>query len=82
VRRVEFSADGGRSWNDADVEDLRDRHGWTGWSYAWDAEPGDHELCARATDAAGNTQPLDAAETWNQGGYGVNAVQRVPVRVT
>jgi len=81
VRRVEFSADGGRSWNDADVEDLRDRHGWTGWSYAWDAEPGDHELCARATDAAGNTQPLDAAETWNQGGYGVNAVQRVPVRV-
>jgi sulfane dehydrogenase subunit SoxC len=28
-----------------------------------------------------NTHPLDSSETWNQGGYGVNAVQRVPVRV-
>ena len=45
-------------------------------------EPGDYELCVRATDAAGNTQPLDVADAWNQGGYGVNAVQRVAVRVT
>ena len=44
-------------------------------------EPGDYELCVRATDAAGNAQPLDSTETWNQGGYGVNAVQRVAVRV-
>ena len=28
----------------------------------------------RATDAAGNVQPLDSSETWNRGGYGVNAV--------
>ena len=46
------------------------------------AEPGDYELCVRATDSAGNVQPLDSAATWNQGGYGVNAVQRVAVRVT
>ena len=57
-------------------------HGWSGWSCDWDAEPGDHELCVRATDRAGNAQPLDSAEAWNQGGYGVNAVQRVAVRVT
>ena len=57
-------------------------HGWSAWSYEWDAEPGDHELCARATDAEGNTQPLDAGDAWNQGGYAVNAVQRVAVRVT
>ena len=43
--------------------------------------PSEHELCARATDATGDTQPLDAADVWNVGGYGVNAVQRVPVRV-
>jgi DMSO/TMAO reductase YedYZ molybdopterin-dependent catalytic subunit len=81
VRRVEFSADGGATWVDADLEAAADRHGWRGWSLTWAAEPGEHELCVRATDAAGNTQPLDVAETWNQGGYGVNAVQRVPVRV-
>ena len=25
----------------------------------WDAEPGEHELCCRATDAAGNAQPIE-----------------------
>ena len=83
VERVEFSADGGRTWEDARLEASNGRHGWTAWSHEWEpAEPGDYELCVRATDAAGNVQPLDSAETWNRGGYGVNAVQRVAVRVT
>jgi sulfane dehydrogenase subunit SoxC len=83
VPRVEFSADGGRSWQDARLQERNGPHGWSAWSYEWDAdEPGDYELCARATDSAGNVQPLDSSEAWNQGGYGVNAVQRVPVRVT
>jgi sulfane dehydrogenase subunit SoxC len=82
VCRVEFSADGGRTWQDARLEEPNGKHGWSGWSCDWDAEPGDHELCVRATDRAGNAQPLDSAAAWNQGGYGVNAVQRVPVRVT
>jgi sulfane dehydrogenase subunit SoxC len=83
VTRVEFSADGGRTWADARLEQPNGRHGWSAWSYDWDArEPGEYELCVRATDSAGNAQPLDSAETWNQGGYAVNAVQRVTVRVT
>jgi len=43
--------------------------------------PGEHELCVRATDAAGETQPLSAEGAWNYGGYGVNVVQRVRVTV-
>jgi DMSO/TMAO reductase YedYZ molybdopterin-dependent catalytic subunit len=82
VARVEFSPDGGRSWADAQLERPVAEHGWTAWSYLWDAEPGVHELCVRATDAAGAVQPLDPAEAWNQGGYGVNAVQRLALRVT
>ena len=83
VEHVEFSADGGRTWADAELEDPLGRHGWAGWSYVWEAtEPGDYELCVRATAASGETQPVDADELWNQGGYGVNAVQRVAVRVT
>jgi sulfane dehydrogenase subunit SoxC len=82
VCRVEFSADGGRTWQDARLEEPNGKHGWSGWACDWDAVPGDHELCVRATDRAGNVQPLDSAATWNQGGYGVNAVQRMPVRVT
>jgi DMSO/TMAO reductase YedYZ molybdopterin-dependent catalytic subunit len=83
ISRVEFSADGGRTWSDARLEQQPAKHGWTAWGCTWDAgEPGDYELCVRATDAAGNTQPLDVADTWNQGGYAVNAVQRVHVRVS
>jgi len=82
VRHVEFSTDGGRTWAGARLEQPVTKHGWGTWSYEWDArEPGDYELCVRATDAAGNTQPLDPADAWNQGGYAVNAVQRVPVHV-
>ena len=83
VSRVEFSADGGRTWDDARLQERMGRHGWSAWSYAWDAgPPGEYELCVRASDSAGAVQPLDSAATWNQGGYAVNAVQRVAVRVT
>jgi sulfane dehydrogenase subunit SoxC len=83
VRRVEFSADAGLTWADARLEEPVGAHGWTAWSHVWEAgEAGDYELCVRATDAAGDSQPVDVAETWNQGGYAVNAVQRVAVRVT
>jgi DMSO/TMAO reductase YedYZ molybdopterin-dependent catalytic subunit len=82
VERVEFSPDGGRTWDDAELGEPVGRYAWIPWSYEWDArEPGEYELCVRATDAAGNTQPTNNDEAWNLGGYGVNVVQRVPVLV-
>jgi sulfane dehydrogenase subunit SoxC len=81
VRSVDFSADGGSTWAPARLEDEAGVHGWRGWSYAWEATPGHHQLCARAVDAEGRTQPLDPGDVWNTGGYAVNAVQRVEVRV-
>lgn len=81
VERVEFSADGGGSWHDADLGEALGPYGWAPWSIEWDARAGEHELCARATDASGKTQPISGEEVWNQGGYGINAVQRVPVQV-
>jgi hypothetical protein len=81
VERVEFSADGGGSWYEAVLGGSVGRYGWTSWSSEWDAPPGEYELCTRATDASGKTQPAEGEEVWNQGGYGINVVQRVPVRV-
>lgn len=81
IHRVEFSADGGATWTEARVEAAASPHGWTAWSCDWDAGPGEHELCVRATDAAGNSQPPQPDDGWNMSGYAVNAVQRVPVRV-
>ena len=52
---------------------------WRGWSFEWEAAPGEHELACRATDAAGDVQPL--AAPWNYQGMGNNVVQRVNVSV-
>src|SRR5215218_3266583 len=79
VARVEVSVDGGASWQPAQLEPQPSPWAWAGWSCPWDATPGSYQLCSRATDAAGNTQPLDPP--WNTGGYANNAVQRVKVTV-
>jgi sulfane dehydrogenase subunit SoxC len=83
VERVEFSSDGGRTWADAELGEPVGSYAWVGWSYEWDVrEPGEYELCVRATDATGKTQAVDEAEAWNVGGYGVNLIQRVPASVS
>jgi DMSO/TMAO reductase YedYZ molybdopterin-dependent catalytic subunit len=81
VARVEVSTDGGSTWADAWINrELEGPWAWYGWSFAWHAsQPGAHVLCCRATDEAGDTQPLEPE--WNLGGYENNSVQRVPVVV-
>jgi len=80
ITRVEVSADGGASWADAELGTAPGPHAWRAWSYVWRPDgDGEHELCCRASDAAGHVQPLEPA--WNLGGYCNNAVQRVPVTV-
>jgi hypothetical protein len=74
-----MSTDGGATWHDARLGEPLSPFAWVGWRYDWTAEPGEHELCCRATDAAGNTQPL--APPWNFDGFCNNAVQRVRVVV-
>ncbi len=80
IERVEVSVDAGRSWSDARLGAQDSVWSWVGWEWEWEAaEPGAYELCCRATDAAGNAQPVDAP--WNLGGYANNEVQRVSVTV-
>jgi DMSO/TMAO reductase YedYZ molybdopterin-dependent catalytic subunit len=80
ILSVEVSTDGGMRWDAADLDaEPDDVAMWRGWRFSWDAEPGDHELCCRATDRAGEVQPLQPE--WNRGGYANNAVQRLPVHV-
>lgn len=80
IERVEVSSDHGQTWNDALVEAAVGRYAWHRWTYDWSPRAtGETELWCRATDAAGNTQPVDPV--WNRGGYAVNAVHRVQVVV-
>ena len=81
VTQVQVSADHGRAWHDATLDDKElGPYAWRSWSWTWEPEaPGEYELWCRARDAAGNDQPVTA--DWNVKGYANNAVQRVPVAV-
>ncbi|CAN5130430.1 sulfite oxidase [soil metagenome] len=79
ITAVEVSTDGGATWFPAEVAPAAGPHAWHRFTATWEATPGEHEVCCRATDASGDTQPVDSA--WNLGGYAANGIHRVPVTV-
>jgi len=79
IIRVEVSL-GDRRWQRATLTDPGHPHGWYSWELpARLEEPGSITARARATDAAGRTQPSQPA--WNPRGYANNAVHHVQIRV-
>jgi DMSO/TMAO reductase YedYZ molybdopterin-dependent catalytic subunit len=66
-------------WREASLDPATGRYAWRGWRFEWHATPGEHELMCRATDADGETQPIEPR--FDRGGFGNNAVQRVHVTV-
>jgi DMSO/TMAO reductase YedYZ molybdopterin-dependent catalytic subunit len=80
IARVEVSVNGG-DWQEARLVSERNRYSWQWWELMTRAEqPGELRLRARATDLAGRVQP-ERAE-WNRLGYGNNAIQEIPIRVS
>ncbi len=80
IARVEVSVNGG-DWQEARLVSERNRSSWQWWEVITRVEQSaDLILRARATDLAGRTQP-ERAE-WNRLGYGNNAIQAVPIRVS
>src|SRR5262245_19894092 len=81
ITRVDVSTDGGATWRQARLTGPRDRYAWRRFEYAFTAaQPEARAILSRATDAAGNTQPMVPA--WNPAGYLWNApdVVRIEVR--
>ena len=79
ITSVRVSTDAGATWSEAELGAARGEHAWRPWQLDWEAKPGGHLVSSRATDAAGNTQPL--APPWNLKGYANNAVERIAVTV-
>jgi DMSO/TMAO reductase YedYZ molybdopterin-dependent catalytic subunit len=79
IGAVEVSTDNGATFSDAVLDPAMGPNAWRGWSFDWDATPGEHVLSSRATDSSGNTQPLEPP--WNLKGYANNAVERIAVQV-
>jgi DMSO/TMAO reductase YedYZ molybdopterin-dependent catalytic subunit len=79
ITRVEVSI-GGQPWQQATLADPGHPHGWCPWELPTRlAERGSITVRARATDAAGRTQPSQPA--WNPLGYANSAVHHVQISV-
>lgn len=77
ITRVEVMLDG--TWQDATLSRPVGRYAWTHWRIDWQAGPGVHTLMCRATDAEGNTQPMQSS--YDVAGFGNNSVHRIEVHV-
>ncbi len=79
IAQVEVSMDGGKTWQQARLREPNLALAWARWDIDWNAQKGDYNLLARATDDKGNTQPTTVP--FNEKGYMYNAVVSHPVRV-
>ncbi|GEK57567.1 sulfite oxidase [Marinococcus halophilus] len=81
IEQVEVSTDGGQTWGEARLEHQSGTaYTWTKWAFEWqEAEAGEYTVMARACDAQGRQQPMQAF--WNQKGYGYNAVEEIQVKL-
>ncbi|MEO8080171.1 MAG: sulfite oxidase [Caldimonas sp.] len=77
ISKVEVSADGGRSWKEATIKPAESPWAWHHWSLSTDIGSGPTTLMSRASDASGQSQPLDGLTRWNPRGYEWNGADRV-----
>ena len=83
IVRVDVSIDGGRHWEQANLEhDERAPWSWTFWELAVELSKGEHELAVRAWDSAGQTQPSLPDDIWNFKGYLCASWHRIRVQVS
>ena len=80
VSRVEFSADDGRTWQEARRDYPGTRLSWALWSFDWrPPQPGEYRLTVRATDGNGTVQLPDQRGTAPQGATGYHRVTALVV---
>lgn len=79
ITEVLVSADGGKSWDGAQLGKDEGRYSFREWTYAWTPKPGASSLKCRAFNRIGETQPMEPL--WNPQGYMRNVVETVNVTV-
>jgi hypothetical protein len=82
ISKVEVSTDGGKQYETAKLLGNSIPHAWRLWEYIWNVpeKPGRHTLMARATDANGNSQPLERDR--DREAYMINHVVPIDVQVS
>jgi DMSO/TMAO reductase YedYZ molybdopterin-dependent catalytic subunit len=81
INKVELSADGGATWNEARFTTDPAVNAWRLWEYEWrtPGDPGKRTLIARATDSYGRMQPRERDP--DRGTYMINHLLPIPVEV-
>jgi len=80
VKGVEFSANGGGTWQSATLGTDLGRYSFRRWSVVWQpTQTGPVRLQVRATSNSGAMQPITAG--WNRAGYLRNVIEETRVQV-
>ena len=79
IAKVEWSVNGGQTWQVATLVEPNLKYAWTRFEFEWDAPVGQQTIMTRATDQAGNIQPKE--QPFNMEGYLFNSVYPHPVFV-
>jgi DMSO/TMAO reductase YedYZ molybdopterin-dependent catalytic subunit len=77
VREVAYSTDGGESWQGARLGKDMGRYSFREFTFGFSPSHGEHDLRVRASNGAGETQPMQAL--WQPAGYMRNVVESVKV---
>jgi DMSO/TMAO reductase YedYZ molybdopterin-dependent catalytic subunit len=76
VARVDFSGDGGKSWQQAQLGKDEGKYSFRQWQLLFTPAAGAHVLMVRCTSSSGETQP--DTPNWNPSGFMRNVIERTP----
>ena len=78
VARVDFSADGGKTWQEARLGPDQGKYSFRRWQAEFTVPArGQHALMVRCTSSAGMVQP--STPVWNPSGFMQNVIETTPV---
>jgi|1185.fasta_scaffold11687_2 DMSO/TMAO reductase YedYZ molybdopterin-dependent catalytic subunit len=78
ITDVLLSADGGKTWTEAQLGQDLGKYSFREWQTAIRLPPGTHALSVRAINRIGQSQPMEPL--WNPAGYMRNVVETVRIR--
>ncbi len=80
VKRVDFSANGGKTWHAAHLGKDEGKYGFRRWeTHFTPTAKGDYTLMVRCTNSSGDVQP--AQPNWNPAGFMRNVIESTSVSV-
>jgi sulfoxide reductase catalytic subunit YedY len=83
IEKVQITTDGGRTWNDAKLDDgSQGKYAYRTFSYTFKPQKtGSLSIMCKASNEKGEVQPFAKDIQWNHGGYKYNGIDEVTVEV-